>query len=288
VWGASPQDVFATGTAASRDGSVSSVVLRYDGTRWRIATNTNDLPRVDGQGIWAASDTDVFLVAGDELVRRYDGTAWATTPTAWADTDLHGVWGTAADRLVVVGGQDIPGGSPRVMHGTTGAWSPLISPDLPDAELLGVSGKTLDDVMTVGTGGTILRRSGDNLELVPSGTTETLRSIWVAPDPDADAFAVGDNGTILHWDGTAWTMMTSPSDPWVGFRLSGVWGWSPTNVFAVGESSMLLRYDGSAWTQVAVDALADFTDVWGSAGNNVFVVAGDRSGIIVHRCGSSW
>jgi hypothetical protein len=230
----------------------------------------------------------VFLVAGDQYVRRFDVPAWTTTPTLGPDTDLHGVWGTAANQVVLVGGQDIPGGPPRAMHNTTGSWSPLLPPDLPDVELLDVFGKTVDDVMAVGTAGTILRRSGDNLGLVPSGTTETLRSIWVAPAPDDEAFAVGDNGTILHWDGTTWTSMTSPSDPWFGFRLNGVWGWSPTNVFAVGESSMLLRYDGSAWTQVAVDALADFTDVWGSAGNNVFVVAGDRSGIILHRCGTSW
>ena len=33
---------------------------------------------------------------------------------------------------------------------------------------------------------------------------------------------------------------------------------------------------------------ADFTGVWGSSPQNVFLVAGGRSGKILHRCGSDW
>jgi hypothetical protein len=124
------------------------------------------------------------------------------------------------------------------------------------------------------------------MEPLASGTTETLRGVWVASA--TEAFAVGDNGTILHWDGTSWTSMTAPTDPWVGFRLNAVWGSSPTNVFAAGESDMLLRYGGTRWTPIVVDALADLTGLWGSSANNIFVVADDRSGKILHRCGSVW
>jgi hypothetical protein len=162
-------------------------------------------------------------------------------------------------------------------------------PELTDVTLLAVSGTTADDALAVGSGGTILRRSAtDPTTMVQedSGTTGTLHAVWAASA--TEAFAVGDNGTILHWDGMAWTPMTQPTDPWVGFRLYGVWGSSPANVFAVGEGAMLLRYDGSVWNQVPVDVLADLTDVWGTAANNVFVVANDRSGIILHRCGPAW
>jgi len=36
----------------------------------------------------------------------------------------------------------------------------------------------------------------------------------------SDVFAVGDYGTILHWDGDSWSGMTSGVEVW----LSGVWG----------------------------------------------------------------
>jgi hypothetical protein len=202
------------------------------------------------------------------------------------DIDLYGVWGTAADQIFVVGGLEIAGGPPRVLRGPA-TWTPVLTPDLADVDLLAVSGTTVDDAMAVGTGGTILRRAGANaMDQQSSGTTQTLRGVWVASA--TEAFAVGDNGTILHWNGTSWTSMTAPTDPWAGVRLNAVWGSSPTNVFAAGAGGMLLRYGGARWAEVAIDAANDLTGVWGSSSNNVFVVANDRSGKILHRCGAAW
>ena len=288
VWGSSGQEVFAAGSATSPDGTRSTALLRYDGTRWSVADWRRGF---DARDLWVVSPTEIYLVGADQNVRRWDGSEWTPSPVGmFPDTDLLGAWGVAGGELFVVGGQDdtIPGGRPRAFHGTSGggSWTPLLPPDLPDVDLHDVAGATAGSVIAVGTAGTILTRSGDNLEAAVSPTTETLRSVWA--DASGDAFAVGDNGSIVHWDGTAWSEMTSPSDPWFGFRLNAVWGSSPTNVFAAGEGSLLLRYDGSSWTQVMVDALADLTDVWGTAANNVFVVANDRSGIILHRCGTGW
>ena len=42
-----------------------------------------------------------------------------------------------------------------------------------------------------------------------SGTTVSLPAIWGSSG--SNVFAVGDNGTILHYDGTAWSAMTSGS-----------------------------------------------------------------------------
>ena len=40
----------------------------------------------------------------------------------------------------------------------------------------------------------------------------------------SDVFAVGNGGTILHYDGSAWSAMTSGTT----FALNGVWGSSGT------------------------------------------------------------
>ena len=56
----------------------------------------------------------------------------------------------------------------------------------------------------------------------------------------ADVFAVGHAGVIVHYDGTDWTEMSSPTDN----VLDGVWGSSATDVFAVGNSGMILHYAG--------------------------------------------
>ena len=57
-----------------------------------------------------------------------------------------------------VGGQDFDGGFPRAVSLSEGTWLPLLAPDLPNVDLLDVSATTVDNVLAVGTEGTILRR----------------------------------------------------------------------------------------------------------------------------------
>jgi hypothetical protein len=52
-----------------------------------------------------------------------------------------------------------------------------------------------------------------------------------------DAWIVGGNSgvTLLHWDGTAWSIAISPT---LGL-LEGVWGSGPDDVWAVGSGVIL-------------------------------------------------
>jgi hypothetical protein len=54
-----------------------------------------------------------------------------------------------------------------------------------------------------------------------------LSGVWGSSG--GDIFAVGDYGTIVHYDGTDWSPMSSGTTAW----LSGVWGSSGGDVFAV-------------------------------------------------------
>ncbi|HKO19966.1 MAG TPA: hypothetical protein VJU82_13870, partial [Acidobacteriaceae bacterium] len=58
-----------------------------------------------------------------------------------------------------------------------------------------------------------------------------------------DVFAVGDNGTILHFDGSTWARMSSGTST----ALTRVWGASATEVYAT-TGSAILHYDGSGWS----------------------------------------
>lgn len=60
-----------------------------------------------------------------------------------------------------------------------------------------------------------------------SGDSYGVEAMWGSST--SDVFGVGQ--TIRHFNGTAWTEMTSPTSQ----RLRTVWGSSPTNVFAVGQ-----------------------------------------------------
>ena len=68
---------------------------------------------------------------------------------------------------------------------------------------------------------------------LPQGNT--LRGLWVSGA--SDVWAVGQAGTILHWDGSAWTSV--PSGTTNG--LLGVWGSGASDVWAVGERGAILE-----------------------------------------------
>lgn len=59
----------------------------------------------------------------------------------------------------------------------------------------------------------------------------------------SDVWAVGDNGTILHYDGRTWRAVPSG----VSERLTGVWAASPGEAWVSGTNGALLRWDGKAW-----------------------------------------
>lgn len=62
----------------------------------------------------------------------------------------------------------------------------------------------------------------------PYPQANTLRGVWGASG--SDVFAVGEVGTIIHYDGSVWTSMDSGTTE----NLKAVWGSSGSDVFAVG------------------------------------------------------
>ena len=76
----------------------------------------------------------------------------------------------------------------------------------------------------------------------PSPTGITQNALWgSAPD---DVYAVGDAGTILHFDGKSWTQSFSPV---AGKALYGVGGTEKNHAFAAGQDGTVIRFDGMAW-----------------------------------------
>ncbi len=130
--------------------------------------------------------------------------------------------------------------------------------------------------------------SGDAAEWTqqhPLPQGNALNEVWGSSG--SDVFAVGNSGTILHYDGSEWSAMTSGTTD----TLLGVWGSSGSDVFAVGRGGSffspegtILHYDGSAWAEMTSGTSASFYDVWGSSGSDVFAVG--SSGTIFHYDGA--
>ena len=67
-----------------------------------------------------------------------------------------------------------------------------------------------------------------------SPTTYELKTVTMVSS--TDGWAVGDGGTILHWNGSAWASVASGTN----LELQGVWG--SGGVWAVGAQGAILRH----------------------------------------------
>ena len=118
----------------------------------------------------------------------------------------------------------------------------------------------------------------------------------------SDVWAVGDERTLLHWNGSTWSNTASPLPTGTTQFFRSVWGSGPGDVWAVGSPSCkpegfgqvcsdddVLHWNGSEWSVAAGATRAGLTDVWGSGPDDVWAVSnGSPGAVILHWAGSAW
>ena len=244
VWGTSSHDVYFAGSDAL-DGS-GPELIHFDGTHWRrIPTG---LARGD---LWwvAGTGNDLYVVGTRGVVLHYDRSALTpermTTPDD--QTTLFGLWGTSSSNLWAVG----------VRVDTAGA----VFPTLWQVE----NGRWIDRSATL-----------------PS-TVSSVRLFKVWGTDPTNVWVVGENGTLLHFDGSRWAAVASGTTA----RLLTVNGAGALAVAVGGRgTAVVLENSGSGWLDVSPDAAP--------AMNGVFVVDADNaiavgiSGAVLRRRDGAW
>ena len=119
-------------------------------------------------------------------------------------------------------------------------------------------------------------------EVMASGTTQTLRSLWVASE--TDVYVVGDMATLLHYDGHMWTALDS-SVFGVATSLLSIWGADDDHLFVVGGKNAY-RLVAGVWTRELTQQSNFLNAVWGSAVNDVRAVG--ANGVIYQFDGTQW
>lgn len=101
-------------------------------------------------------------------------------------------------------------------------------------------------------------------------------------------FAVGNSGTILYYNGSVWSSVSSPTSN----DLFGVATVSASEAWAVGAGGVILRWNGSSWSSVSSPTSVQLNDIRmiDSSGNGLanFGWAVGNSGTIIYYNGSSW
>jgi hypothetical protein len=134
---------------------------------------------------------------------------------------------------------------------------------------------------------------GSTASTPPAPTKKGLQSVWGSADDDI--WAVGDGGTILRFDGHAWTF----GDAGVTENLTSVYGTGPDDVWVTGDGGSLLHWDGKAWMAEPASVVtpdATLLGVWTGAAGDVWAVGvdfdasalGGGSGFVRHLAAGVW
>ncbi len=219
-----------------------------------------------GGGLWSVGD------AG--MIRRWTPTTgWLASPVTpqTPEPRLRAVYALTASDVWVVGAAG------AVFHWDGATWQAVTVPTA--ADLSAISFTARAEGWIVGKDGTVLYKAAaeKTWRIVPSGTDVMLRDVFAVNAHEA--WAVGDAGTLLRWDGTTWTALPVLTTA----TLHAVGGFPGSSVWAVGAGGTILRYRWGTWHTMASPTTATLRDVVGGIDGGALAV-GD-GGMILRKTG---
>ncbi|HEX2980875.1 MAG TPA: PKD domain-containing protein [Anaerolineaceae bacterium] len=223
---------------------------------------------------WAFAPDDLYVV-GNSTYHKQGEAPWVKDS---ALGKIYAAWGYNPSDFWVGGWAN------GVAHKQNGSWSEFtLAGSDPRAVVSGLWGSGSD------LWGTVLRGrmihylgTGMNFEVIDTGKRQDLNDIWGFPANIA--YAVGNEGTLMRYDGAAWQRLDDPLS--TRQNLNGVWGSSPQDLFVVGDSGAIYHFNGTAWSRQAAPTNSFLLDVWGCGPNDVFAVGED--GAILYYDGQTW
>ncbi len=238
----SPTNVWAVGTTEDASGqNQRTLIEHWNGTAWTVVPSPNpgtgtgasdELTSIGGTGpndLWAAGFFSTGLNFIAMLFEHWNGTAWSFVPppTEVGFQFADAVTAIAPNDVWAVG--DTGGQATVSAHWNGTSWrnvpTPFLQSTNSDNFLTGVSAASSNDVWASGYEGNV---NGNNFR----------------------------QPYMLHWTGTAWTLIQLPNAGTEGSLLSGAAVLSASDVWAVGitnqtDGALLAlteHFNGTAWS----------------------------------------
>jgi hypothetical protein len=248
------RQAWAVGYSVNTGGPQQTLIERWDGTSWSVVpspdagTGNNTLGAVvalSAASAWAVGQQS----SGLALIEHWDGTSWSIAPSPPDLANLAGLTAVpGTSELWASGGT---GSGTATWHFNGASWSVVPSPSSPSDFLYGIDALAASNVWAAGSSGGNLSLTehwdGTSWTVIPSpnpgSALDVLFAVARVPGT-SQVWAVGEEGSsppafqalIERWNGTAWTVVTSPSpSPYQDF-LRAVATHS-TEAWAVGSST---------------------------------------------------
>jgi hypothetical protein len=289
VTGRSSSDVWAVGA----DKGSGPKVLHFDGTEWQ---ELNTGQRGDLWWVHAFAEGPVMMAGTNATILRYENGQFTRMRTpGLARQTVYGVWGARPDDVYAVGSVSGRGGFIWHFDGT--AWSevPLPAADMPrtpDGDFPGlfkVWGNGRGDVYVVGALGVVLRsRSGSAFEVMPTGTTRRLFTVYGAGN--TVVVVGGDSqGELLELSASGQFVSRTPEGAPL---LQGVAVAKDGTAWATGFQGEVYRRNAGTWSRVEHGqtlALESLHAAWVDPDGGLWTVGGNvlsgslDSGALLHQ-----
>jgi hypothetical protein len=243
----SPTLAWAGGIVNIGEANPGQVILQWNGTEWSVFPGPT-FAAGDEPAIYAMTSTsadDIWAIGsllsddGEELsylFEHWNGTAWTVTTEGNPGAFVQGASADATNDAWAVGYNDFADTSSTLaLHYNGTTWSTVGTPNVGEGsnQLHGVLALAPDNVWAVGY------------------------STPVAPPQEAATLTL-----IEHYDGTSWSVVSSPNvgpnSVYQSNRLFGLVANSADDIWAFGsyfassgsefQSTLLLHWNGTAWT----------------------------------------
>jgi len=291
-------------------------------------------------GVAAVAGGDAFAVGygipGHNLVDRplaemWSGASWSSVPvqlvTSGASQFNAVAMSGSADGWAVGWSEAKDKGAYQTLaeQWNGSAWNAVATPNVGPGDNLLVSDATISPTEAWAVGystGTVRqtlaeRWDGASWSVVPSPNVGSGANtlLGVTATASNDVWAVGYSTAasgylrtlIEHFDGTSWTVVTTPSSGPVHEVLTSVTATGPNDAWAAGYQTtvdgqyhaLIEHWDGSAWTVPSLPASTDRidalrgiaarspSDAW-AVGSRLDPVSGSYVGFTLHWDGTSW
>jgi hypothetical protein len=297
----SATNAWAVGVHDVPGGRWQTLTMHWDGSAWSVVASPSPDPQINRlYGVSALPQGELWAVGygggTGTLALRRAGQSWVTTVTpneGTGDNVLNGISVNTPRDIWAVGHAQQRS---LTMHYDGSVWSVVPSPNREHGiRLEDVVAIASNDVWAVGWTGSnnfddeniALHWDGTEWTIVPTPQFGTGIDKLLAIDAAGpnDVWATGFFGTaqggffssILHWDGTSWSIAADDCDTYWG--LTGVTVVSATDVWAVGNATTC-HFDGKRWMKVPspqprpeyYEVAYPLEDVSGVTANDVWAV----------------